>query len=61
MTCIVHDWDLDNRRCRRCGLSLKNVESGRYERAATPSVAPPPPYVTVAECGHCFEDVGERA
>ena len=19
------------------------------------------PYVTVAECGHCFEDVGERA
>jgi len=25
------------------------------------SIQPPPPYVTVAECGHCFEDVGERA
>jgi hypothetical protein len=21
---------------------------------------PPPPYVTVADCGHCFEDAGER-
>jgi hypothetical protein len=22
---------------------------------------PTPPYATVADCGHCFEDVGERA
>jgi len=57
-------------RCRDCGLMLghwfgqvkaANNPSGFSRDQCSPYVPPPPPYVTVAECGHCFEDVGERA
>lgn len=58
-----------NHRCIMCGIS--DWEAGWVEevkrsnelrsariRAAIPNV---PAYVTVADCGHCFEDTGEPA
>lgn len=61
-------------RCRDCGLMLGQwfgqVKTDAFKSASNPSgffrdqcspyVPPQPPFVTVADCGHCFEDVGER-
>lgn len=69
--CVIHEWSRE--RCSRCGLSVdewlaceKEASRARLAKRAFDRIAaelrqPPPPYVTVAECGHCFEDVGERA
>ena len=40
---------------------VKSRLMDQYLASLWSQIVHPPPYVTVADCGHCFEDTGERA
>ena len=50
----IEDWE-----SRRSHESLEE-QLRKYGNTVVELRQPPPPYVTVAKCGHCFEDVGEN-
>lgn len=37
MRCVAHEWDRDNRRCKRCGMSVREYQGGpRTEQPQDP-------------------------
>lgn len=60
MLCLndMHDWNFDTGLCRECDEKMPDIGGFHARVLDLARRRAVPPYVTVAECGHCFEDVG---